>query len=86
MRYRAQFERVVNDTRLILGGGTDETVALLEWARLAGGLSPTGVSKAMGVSTTTVQEYRQGRRPQAGWLFVVRWLKACGFRLVIERG
>lgn len=74
------------EERVVLGGGCDETVALLEWARLAAELSPTAVSRAMGVSCSTVQEYREGRRPQAGWLFVVRWLRACGFRLVIERG
>lgn len=75
----------MDEQRVILGGGCDETVALLEWARLAAEMSPTGLSKAMGVSASTVQEYRIGARPRAGWLFVVRWLRACGFRLIVER-
>lgn len=73
------------DKREIFGGDPAETIALLDWARGRANLTASGLAKRLGFATTTVQEYREGRRPKPGWLFVIRWLHACGFRVWIER-
>jgi predicted transcriptional regulator len=76
---------VVTDKREVFADGVDEATELLEWARRRAELSASGLAKRLGYATTTVQEYREGRRKRVGWAFMVRWLHACGFRVWIAR-
>lgn len=71
--------------RLVCGEEPEETTHVLEWSRAEAGLSYDALAARMGVKKATVQEYAVGRRPGAGFLFVVRWLKACGCDLVIRK-
>lgn len=71
--------------REIFGSDPGEALAVLRWAQQAAGLSDPALGQRMGVRATSVQAYREGKRlKRPGWVFCVRWLRACGFRLVVD--
>lgn len=72
-------------TRVVMGAELGEAIALMEWARLKAGISASEVARRLGVTPQTIGEYREQRRPRIGWLFMARWLRVCGFRVVLEQ-
>lgn len=76
---------MVGDDREVFGGGVEEWLDLMVWAKKRAGLSDRVLAQRMGVVPTTIQEYREGKRGRVkpGWLFTVQWLRACGCRVVV---
>lgn len=70
--------------REVFGSDASEVLAILKWARQTAGLTRAELSRRLKVSQSTVQQYDEGKRPKPGWVFMIRWLRACDCRVVID--
>ena len=70
--------------REVIGESEDEAVAIMRWAVEVSAISPCEMGRRLGWSKQSVHDYMTGKRPRPGWGVMMRWLRACGLRVIVD--